>query len=71
MVEDSRLEQFRILWTTYLADYVLIEYAHQSVVCNRETQMPLMIEDEEIRNAVIQKFIEAGVEKIIGDDGET
>jgi hypothetical protein len=68
MVDETRLEEFRILWTDYLADYILVEHDGKSTVCNRDTQMPLMIEDEELRAIVIQKFIEAGIERIKSSD---
>lgn len=70
MVDDARLEEFRTLWTDHLADYVLVVHDGQSTVCNRETQIPLMIADDTIRAAVMQKFIEAGIEKIISSDEE-
>lgn len=65
MADDARLEKFRVLWTEYLADYILLEHPDKSVVvCNRDTQMPLMIEEESLRDAVTQKFIIAGIEHI-------
>ena len=64
MVDESRLEEFRVLWTKHLADYILVEHDGKATVCNRDTQLPLMIEDEELRTIVIQKFIEAGIERI-------
>ena len=68
MVDDARLEEFRVLWTEYLNDYVLMENNGKITIINKDTQLPLMIEDVEIRKAVIQKFIDAGVEKITPTD---
>lgn len=68
MVDDSHLEEFRVLWTEHLKDYLLIEHDGKLVIINRDTQLPLMIEDTDIRAAVIQKFIDAGVEQIISPD---
>jgi hypothetical protein len=68
MVDDARLEEFRVLWTDYLNDYLLMEHNGKPVIINRDTQLPLMIEDAAIRAAVIQKFIEAGVEKFTPSD---
>ncbi|MDQ7026523.1 MAG: hypothetical protein Q9P44_13320 [Anaerolineae bacterium] len=70
MVNDTRLEEFRILWTDHLSDYILVVHDGKSTVCNRDTQIPIMIEDNTIRAAVVQKFIEAGIEKIISSDHE-
>jgi hypothetical protein len=64
MADDDRLEEFRVLWTDYLNDYVLMENNGKITIINKDTQLPLMIEDAEIRKAVIEKFIDAGVEKI-------
>jgi hypothetical protein len=69
MVDDARLDRFRTLWTEYLDDYVLIHHPEKDVICNRETQLPLMIEDD-IRDIVTQKFIDAGVERIYPEDDD-
>jgi hypothetical protein len=45
MVDDARLEEFRVLWTDYLNDYLLLEHNGKPVIINRDTQLPLMIED--------------------------
>ena len=68
MADDTHLEEFRTLWTEHLKDYWLIEHDGKAVIINRDTQLPLMIEDIEIRAAVIQKFIDAGVEKMASPD---
>lgn len=54
------INEYRYLWESERADWVLVNTEFGYGIVNKVTQMALMISDEELESAIITKMLEAG-----------
>lgn len=59
-MNDNELKEFEYLLTTHKDDWVLVSTEYEYAIINKKTQSILIIDDEELDSAVINKMLESG-----------
>ena len=57
---SAQISEYSYLWTAEKADWILIGSKHDYVIFNTKTQMMLLMEDEQLNQALADKMLEQG-----------
>jgi hypothetical protein len=71
MISDEVLEPLKWRWTTHIHEFTLIHHVSGYAIQRQDPSGnfgALIIEDNDVNQAVINKMIEAGVEVIDGEE---
>ncbi|MCX5450972.1 hypothetical protein ACFVJW_22980 [Streptomyces libani] len=62
-MNETRLESFSYLWTTERNDWILVETPRTvvPVIFNRSNRQALLIDDDGLHAAVVEKMQDAGI----------
>ncbi|MCC8435447.1 hypothetical protein HP567_012920 [Brevibacillus sp. M2.1A] len=51
------LDNYKLIWTTGKENYVLVKMDGRYFVCNRVTNTLLLIEDEDLHDAIVNEML--------------
>lgn len=54
------IEEYKYLWESDKADWVLVNTEYGYGIVNKKTQMALLVTDDELEEAIIAKMLESG-----------
>ena len=54
------IEEYKYLWESDKADWVLVNTEYGYGIVNKKTQMALLVSDDELEEAIIAKMLESG-----------
>ncbi len=54
------IEEYKYLWESDKADWVLANTEYGYGIANKKTQMALLVSDDELEDAIIAKMLESG-----------